>query len=103
MHAEIADILSVTEDYSRKLLSRAKSSIFKPAPKRTKEQVAHERKVLEHFTNAIRQRDTKQLENVMAADIPFYADGGGKAPLAVNTSTGAINVAALQIMVTINF
>lgn len=98
-HAEIADILSITAAYSRKLLSRAKRGLFKPAPARTTLQDAHEREVLERFMSAIRQRNTRQLEAVMAADIRFYADGGGKVPLVASTSTGAANVAALQTMV----
>ncbi|PSR56470.1 RNA polymerase subunit sigma-24 [Adhaeribacter arboris] len=98
-HAEIAEILSVTEDYSRKLLSRAKASIFKPAPKRTQVQAAHERQVLERFMSAIQQRDTQLLESIMAADIRFYADGGGKVPLVTNLCIGAPEVAALQILV----
>ncbi len=102
-HVEIADILTITEEHSRKLLSRAKASIFKPPPKRTKEQVAHERNVLERFMRAIRQRDTQQLEDVMAADIRFYADGGGKVSLLAAASIGAANVAALQMMVYYKF
>ena len=98
-HQEIAEVLSVTEEHSRKLLSRAKASLFKPAPKRTKAQDVHGRRILESFLHAIRQRDTGQLESVMAADIRFYADGGGKVPLAAGICTGAENVAALQIMI----
>lgn len=98
-HLEIAEVLSITEDYSRKLLSRAKASIFKPALKRTKTQDAHEREVLERFMSAIRQRDTRLLESMMAADIRFYADGGGKVPLVASICVGATQVAALQILV----
>jgi len=98
-HAEIAKILSITEDYSRQLLSRAKASIFKPALKRTKAQDAHAQEVLERFMNAIRERDTQQLESIMAADIQFHADGGGKVPLVATICIGASQVAALQILV----
>ncbi|RDC64226.1 sigma-70 family RNA polymerase sigma factor [Adhaeribacter pallidiroseus] len=98
-HAEIAEILTITEEHSRKLLSRAKASIFKPAPKRTKLPDTHAREVLEQFLSAIRQRDTQKLESIMAADIRFYADGGGKVPLAASICLGATQVAALQIMI----
>ena len=98
-HAEIAEILSVTQEHSRKLLSRAKTVLFKPAPKRTHAQDAHQRQVLENFMHAIRQRDTHKLESMLAADIEFYADGGGKVPLAATSAAGAAGVAALQIMV----
>lgn len=98
-HLEIADILSIKEEHSRKLFSRAKASIFKPGQKRTEKQNAHERKVVERFMTAIRQRDTQQLEDAMAEDIRFYADGGGKVPLLATTSTGGANVAALLIKI----
>jgi RNA polymerase sigma-70 factor (ECF subfamily) len=51
------------------------------------------------FLRAIRQRDTQQLETLMAADIGFYADGGGKVPLAAGTCLGAAPVAALLMRV----
>ncbi len=98
-HSEIAGILSITEEYARKLFSRAKKSLFKPSPKRTRSQDTHARQVLAQFVSAIRQRDTHMLESIMAADIRFYADGGGKVPLAASICMGAPEVAALQIMV----
>jgi RNA polymerase sigma-70 factor (ECF subfamily) len=98
-HAEIAGLLAITEAHSRKLLSRARAGLFKPAPKRTAARDAHDRHALEGFLRAIRQRDTQQLETLMAADIGFYADGGGKVPLAAGTCTGAAPVAALLMRV----
>jgi RNA polymerase sigma-70 factor (ECF subfamily) len=102
-HTEIADILDITEEYSRKLLSRAKANLFKPAQKRTEGQTAHDREVLVKFMNAIRQRDIEQLEYAMAADIRFYADGGGKVPLLAVASTGSADVAALIMTVYTRF
>ncbi|MEO5997389.1 MAG: sigma-70 family RNA polymerase sigma factor [Chitinophagaceae bacterium] len=98
-HLEIADILTITEEHSRQLLSRAKASIFKPGQKRTEKQVAHERNVLERFMTAIRQRDAQQLEDAMADDIRFYADGGGKVPLLATRCVGSADVAALIMKV----
>ncbi len=98
-HAEIARFLSITEEHSRKLLSRARASLFKPAPKRTAAQDAHDRNALLRFMGAIQQRDMQQLETLMAADIRFYADGGGKAPIAAGTCIGAAEVAALLLRV----
>ncbi len=98
-HAEIAGLLSITEAHSRKLLSRARTRLFKPAPKRPAARDAHDRNALEGFLRAIRERDTQQLETLMAADIGFYADGGGTVPLAAGTCTGAAPVAALLMRV----
>jgi RNA polymerase sigma-70 factor (ECF subfamily) len=102
-HQEIAAVLSITEAHARKLLSRAKERLFKPAPKRSKTQAAHEQSVLEGFISAIRRRDTAHLEQVMAADIRFYADGGGKVPLAATICLGSIDVAALLQMIYHNY
>lgn len=98
-HAEIANILSISEENSRKLLSRAKESIFKPSTRRSKEQTIHERNVLDSLMSAIRTGDIEKLENVMSTDIRFYADGGGKVPLLTEFSMGSGNVAALQMLV----
>ncbi|QHT69233.1 sigma-70 family RNA polymerase sigma factor [Rhodocytophaga rosea] len=98
-HLEIAGILSITEEHLRKLLSRAKASIQKPLPRHNRPPDAHERDVLERFLGAIRRRDIQQLESIMAADIQFYADGGGKIPLAAKECAGASQVAALQMVI----
>lgn len=96
-HTDIASILDITEEHSRKLLSRAKAHLFKPASKRTAKQNSHERDVLARLMSAIRGRDMQQVEGTMAADIQFYADGGGTAPLLATQKSGAAEVAALLI------
>ncbi len=98
-HEEIAGVLAITGEHSRQLLRRGKAKLFKPAVAPTKAQVAHQQNVLEHFMSAIRARDVQQLEHLMAADIRFYADGGGKVPLAAGTCIGSTEVAALQIKI----
>jgi RNA polymerase sigma factor (sigma-70 family) len=98
-HEEISEVLSITEEYSRKLLSRAKERLFKPAPKPGAVQDEHQQAVVERFIHAIRQRDTAQLESYLTADIHFYADGGGKAPMVKGTCIGMVDVAALEILV----
>ncbi len=98
-HAEIAGVLDISEEHSRKLLSRAKSRLFKPAPKRTAAQDVRDRSILEGYLGAIRQRDVARLESLMAADIRLYADGGGKVPVLATSCAGAAAVAALQMVV----
>lgn len=98
-HAEIAGVLDITEEHSRKLLSRAKSRLFKPAPRRTATQDARDRSILEGYIGAIRQRDVARLESLMAADIRLYADGGGKVPVLATSCSGAAAVAALQVKI----
>lgn len=98
-HEDVAGVLGITQEYSRQLLSRAKKALFKPPASATKAQAAHQRHVVEKFVSAIRARDMQHLEQLMTEDIRFYADGGGKAPMAAGTCIGAKNVAELQISI----
>jgi hypothetical protein len=59
-HQEIAQVLSITEDHSRKLLSRAKAKLFKPGLGANDRDV-HTSVLLERYMDAIRRRDTLQL------------------------------------------
>lgn len=96
-HTEIAATLGITEEHSRKLFSRAKASLFKNALKPAAAKKEYERGVLMKLMSAIRRRDTTDLEMAMAADVMYYADGGGKMPLLSTASTGAAEVANLFI------
>lgn len=97
-HQEIAEVLSITEEHSRKLLSRSKSKLFKPgATPRTPERDAHTSVILENYIEAIRQRDTQRLENMLSADIVLFADGGGKIRVVADTCSGIAEVAQLVL------
>jgi RNA polymerase sigma factor (sigma-70 family) len=98
-HEDIAAVLSISVAHSRKLISRAKERLFKPAPKRSKAKEEQEQEILERYISAIRQRNIAQLEGIMNADIRYYADGGGKVPLAASLCLGAHAVAELQTMI----
>lgn len=76
-HQEIAEVLSSTEEHSRKLLSRAKAKLEELNLQR-KASAADQVQLsfLEKYINAIRSRDTQTLETILAEDISFYADGG---------------------------
>jgi RNA polymerase sigma-70 factor (ECF subfamily) len=97
-HQEIAEVLSITEEHSRKLLSRAKAKLFKPGPP-AKDYDTHIPVLLEKYMDAIRRRDTPQLESLLSADIAYYADGGGKIRVVKKVCTGAAEVADLIILV----
>ena len=97
-HQEIAEVLSITEDHSRKLLSRSKTKLFKPGvAARTQEQHLHTAALLENYIETIRQRDIHKLENMLADDIVLFADGGGKVKVVANTCTGAAAVAQVVL------
>lgn len=105
-HDEIADILSITVENSRKLLSRAKTSLFKPgearemtAGKEVRERNERTRILLNNYIDVIRGRDLEKLEHLLTEDIAFYADGGGKIHVVKKICTGASAVAELLSLV----
>ena len=96
-HQEIARVLSITEEHSRKLLSRAKAKLFKPGPG-AKERDAHASGLLERYMDAIKRRDIPQLESLLSADITYYADGGPTRKVVKKVCTGVPDVAELIVM-----
>lgn len=100
-HKEIAEILSVSEDNARKLLSRAKTKLFKPGGEAPRNPVhdAHTNALLQNYIDAIRSRNMPRLEALLTEDIAFYADGGGKINVFRKVCTGAAAVADLLIHV----
>lgn len=99
-HREIAEILSVTEEHSRKLLSRAKARLYKPvAVTRVKEHQEKVAALMENYIEAIRERDMPRLEHILADDIAFFADGGGKINVLMKTCTGSEKVADLLLRI----
>ncbi|MCG8330902.1 MAG: sigma-70 family RNA polymerase sigma factor, partial [Chitinophagales bacterium] len=74
-HQEIAVVLSISVENSRKILSRATSKMrtSKPAIQRSSRSIAEK---LEQFTSAIQSRDLDQLHHLLQEDIVFRADGG---------------------------
>ena len=98
-HQEISEVLSETVELSRKLLSRAKSKLSqsKHPVKLHREPVPSE--ILEKYVNTIRGGDTERLEDLLAEDITFYADGGGKVNVVKKICTGMHEVADLLLYV----
>ncbi|GGW98324.1 RNA polymerase sigma24 factor [Streptomyces malachitofuscus] len=74
-YKQVAGILETSEANTRQLVSRARKHL---AAER-KEQVspADHRRLLEVFLAAAQTGDLAVLENVLAADVVSYADGGG--------------------------
>ena len=96
-HHEIAEILSITEENARKLLSRAKTKLFKPGGESPRNPVhdAHTNALLQNYIDAIRNRNMPRLEALLAEDIAFFADGGGKINVVRKICTGAAEVAEI--------
>jgi len=96
-HKEIADILSITEEHARKLLSRAKTKLFKPGGETPRNPIhdPHTNALLQNYIDAIRDRNMPKLEALLAEDIALYADGGGKVKVVRTVCTGVADVAGL--------
>jgi RNA polymerase sigma-70 factor (ECF subfamily) len=92
-YSEIAAILERSEPACRKLFSRAKAYITANKPRFTATPEDH-RRMLERFFGAINSGDMHGLVSLLADDIVFWADGGGKVSgAAIHPIAGAEAVA----------
>jgi RNA polymerase sigma-70 factor (ECF subfamily) len=85
-HAEVADILGTTAENSRQLLHRAKARLAQARPPAAS--VSHAaasqstRAVAERFARAFSTGDGSELTTLLAQDVGFWSDGGGRATAA---------------------
>lgn len=98
-YREIADVVDKTEANCRQLLARARRNIgtalprFDPSPQTRAELSAR-------FFAALQEGDVADLERVLAAEVTFYGDGGGKAPAVGKPLHGAVQIARFLIGLT---
>ncbi|RAV98686.1 sigma-70 family RNA polymerase sigma factor [Pseudochryseolinea flava] len=90
-HEEIADVLGITVENSRQLLSRAKKDIHATTVQPGKMETA----VLNRYLAVLQNGDVKALEKMLHDEITMISDGGGKAAAVVNTLHGAATVTKL--------
>jgi len=95
-HAEIAEILGTTAANCRQLLHRARSKVRPGRPVGRKDPEAR-RALAARFAEAFRSGDTTQLAQLLAADVTFVADGGGKAAAAKRPMYGRDSVLKLLV------
>lgn len=88
-HREIAEIIGQSEVNCRQLLRRARTRIMIPAQTRSPDD--HE--LVRRFFAAANKGDLESLENLLAADVTVWGDGGGKATAARRPVVGAPKVA----------
>jgi RNA polymerase sigma-70 factor (ECF subfamily) len=93
-HAEIGEILGITEDYSRKILSRAKIRLKSDPP--IEEKIVPPG-YLDKYIEVIRKGDTQLLEKMLAEEVAVISDGGGKVSAFRNLITGRTDVSALLL------
>jgi RNA polymerase sigma-70 factor (ECF subfamily) len=88
-HKEIAGVLNITEENSRKIFSRAKQELKEP---KLIDSEIISRDYLEKYIDVIYKADTRQLENLLQKDIVVISDGGGKASAALHPISGKAQV-----------
>ena len=91
-HAEVADVVDVTEAASRKLLQRAKVQLRARRP-RFEATEDTRRRLLESFRAASQDGDLDRLAELLAADVVAHSDGGGRARAALRPIYGRDRVA----------
>lgn len=93
-HAEIASVLGITTDHSRKILSRAKQQL-------ALEHNVNDRRFqaadLQKYLDVIRRGDMQQLEQILYEDVIVTVDGGGKVAASQNTVSGRKSVMAMLL------
>jgi RNA polymerase sigma-70 factor, ECF subfamily len=88
-HAEIADILGITVDGARQHLHRARGHLVRDTE--PSQPAVHDAS-LERFLAALENGDLVQVQELLAADVVSYSDGGGKVRAARQPVTGAEHV-----------
>jgi len=78
-YGEIARIVDRTEDNCRQLYVRARRRVDEGRP-RFEASRKHRDELVERFFAAAERGDLAALEEMLAADVVVYGDGGGKAP-----------------------
>jgi RNA polymerase sigma-70 factor, ECF subfamily len=95
-HAEIAEMLGTTSANSRQLFHRAKSKI-RPGHHDAVHETDARRAVAVRFAEAFRSGEASQLAQLLAADVSFVADGGGKASASRRPFSGREDVLKLLV------
>ena len=92
----IASMLDTTAGNCRQLLSRAKSHIAEGRPRFTGESESHKR-LVEAFLGSLQRGDAGELAALLADDVEWWADGGGKATAAGRPLFGRDSVLKLLL------
>jgi RNA polymerase sigma-70 factor (TIGR02957 family) len=91
-YADIAEVVDKSEANCRQALARARKRIEAERP-RFEPSTERHRELTEEFLAAVTDGDLEGLERMLANDVVFYADGGGKAPAIHKPLHGATSVA----------
>jgi RNA polymerase sigma factor (sigma-70 family) len=84
-HEEIADVLGISVENSRKILSRAKEQL-KSSDVATPKKIPRE--YFDNYINVVHNGDMQELEKLLNEDIVLISDGGGKASASLHPIEG---------------
>jgi RNA polymerase sigma factor (sigma-70 family) len=90
-HEEIAEVLDISVENSRKILSRARAILHNEP---IKEVALTSVDYLDKYLNVIRSGDVKRLEQLLTNDVMVVSDGGGKVAAATNPLIGVESASA---------
>jgi RNA polymerase sigma-70 factor (TIGR02957 family) len=91
-YADIASVVERDEAACRQIMHRARARIAEGRP-RFDADAARDAALLDSFFAALDAGDVDALAGVLADDVVFYADGGGRAPAVQHPIHGAVAVA----------
>lgn len=94
-HDEIAEILEISTDNSRQLLTRAKKKLKLRKPNIITSS-KNDRKYLEKYVETIRKGDVKTLEQMLSGEVQVLADGGSKLNVVAQLTSGIENTVKLM-------
>ncbi|MFD9128893.1 RNA polymerase sigma-70 factor [Kitasatospora sp. NPDC059571] len=86
-HRDVAGVLDLTEANCRQLYRRAVRRVAEPGP-RFAPAVERQRQLVESFVTAAREGDLAGLERLLAEDVLWWSDGGGKVSAALRPIVG---------------
>jgi len=95
-YVEIASMLDLTAANCRQLFHRARGRIAERKP-RFRDTVDEKRPLVDRFVRAFREGDEAELTSVLAADVGFWSDGGGKVLAARRPVFGRDHVVTLLL------
>src|SRR6185295_9305027 len=86
-YGEVAEIVGKSEDNARQLAARARRHVDEGRP-RFEASREHREELASRFFAAAEEGDLEGLEELLAHDVVFRGDGGGKAPAAPHAVHG---------------
>ncbi len=97
-HGDIAEILEISVENSRQILTRAKKKL-KLRKSEIATSSAKDRKYLEKYVSAIRKGDVKTLEQILSDEVQVLADAGNKLQVIAELTSGIDNTIKLMTYV----